>query len=112
VTAASSPAAERAINGDPDAAASLSDATVRALQRVEAGERPTHAARAEGIDPSTLYRALAKRRPHRLFLLLAWENGGINAWIENENYKQQGAETQFDTVEQLQAALPELLTRC
>jgi len=38
-----------------------SDATVRALKRVEAGEKPTCAAEAEHINPSTLFRALAKR---------------------------------------------------
>ena len=92
--------------------ASPSDATVRALKRVEAGECPTHAAAAEKIHPSTLFRALAKRRPPRLFLIVAKENDGINAWIENENYKQKGADTQFSTMAELQAALPGLLAQC
>lgn len=91
---------------------SPSDATVRALGRVAAGECPTHAATAENIHPSTLFRALAKRRPHRLFLIIAKEGEGINAWIENENYKQRGADTQFRSVAELQAALPGLLARC
>ena len=89
-----------------------SDATVRALHRVEAGELPTFAAKAEGFHPSTLFRALAKKRPQRLFLLIAKENGGINAWVENERYKQQGDDTQFDTIAELQAALPGLLEKC
>lgn len=89
-----------------------SAATMRALQRVAAGERPTHAASAEGINPSTLFRALAKKRPHRLFLIIAKERGGFNAWIENENYKQQGNDTQLATVAELQAALPALLAKC
>jgi len=89
-----------------------SDATVRALKRVEAGEKPTLAAQAEGVHASTLFRALAKRRPHRLFLIVAKESGGYNAWVENENYKQRGADTQFNTVADLQGALPELLAKC
>ena len=88
-----------------------SDATVRAVARVRTGERPTHAAQAEGINPSTLFRALAKERPQRLFLLLALENAGINAWIENARYKQIGADEQFASVADLQAALPRLLRR-
>ena len=71
-----------------------SDATIRALQRVAAGERPTHAAAAETINPSTLFRALAKKRPPRFFLIIAKERGGFNAWIENEHYKQQGTDVQ------------------
>ena len=89
-----------------------SDATVRALKRVDAGERPTLAAKAEGIHPSTLFRALSKLRPHRLFLIITKERGGFNAWIENENYKQQGSDTQLATVAELQATLPNLLARC
>jgi hypothetical protein len=84
---------------------------VRALARVEAGEKPTAAAEAEGIAPSTLFRQLAKRRAHRLFLIIAEENGGYNAWVENERYKQQGDDTQFNTVAELQAALPVLLAK-
>jgi sugar O-acyltransferase (sialic acid O-acetyltransferase NeuD family) len=38
------------------------DATQRALRRVQAGETPTSAARAEGIDPSTLWRARIRRK--------------------------------------------------
>lgn len=37
-----------------------SAATVRAIQRVASGEQPTTAAKAEGINPSTLFRALAE----------------------------------------------------
>ncbi|MBI3043554.1 MAG: hypothetical protein HYY78_12110 [Betaproteobacteria bacterium] len=88
-----------------------SDATVRALKRVEAGEQPTLAAAAERIHPSTLFRQLAKQREHRLFLIIAKENGGYNAWIENERYKQQGQDTQYGTVAELQAALPSLLAK-
>lgn len=87
------------------------DATVRALKRVEAGEKATIAAKAEGIHASTLFRQLAKRRDHRLFLIIAKENGGYNAWIENERYKQQGDDTQFNAVAELQAALPALLAK-
>jgi len=89
-----------------------SDATLRALKRVADGERPTAAAKVEGINPSTLFRALAKKRPHRLFLIIAKERGGFNAWIENENYKQQGNDTQLTTIAELQAALPRLLAKC
>jgi hypothetical protein len=89
----------------------LSDATVRALRRVAKGEKPTLAAKAEGIHASTLFRALAKRRPRRLFLIIAKENGGYNVWIENEYYKQRGADTQFNTVAELRAALPSLLEK-
>ncbi len=89
-----------------------SDATARALKRVDAGERPTHAAAVEKINPSTLFRALSKQRSHRLFLIIAKESGGFNAWIENENYKQQGNDTQLATVAELQAALPALLAEC
>lgn len=88
-----------------------SAATVRALARVQAGELPTHAAQAEGVNPSTLFRALAKERPPRLFLLLAPENGGFNAWVEDQRYRQKGADFQFATVGDLQAALPQLLTK-
>lgn len=97
---------------EPVSKCSPSDATVRALKRVEAGERPTHAAAAENVHPSTLFRALAKRRPHRLFLIVAKENGGFNAWIEDQNYRQQGHDTQLDTVAELQAALSGLLAKC
>ncbi len=85
---------------------------MRALKRVDAGERPTLAAQAENIHPSTLFRALAKKRPPRLFLIIAKERGGFNAWIENENYKQQGNDTHLVTVAELQAALPGLLAKC
>ena len=88
-----------------------SDATVRAIARVHAGERPTRAAQAEGVNPSTLFRALAKERPSRLFLLVAPENGGINAWVENARYKQIGPDEQFGTVADVQAAIPRLLAR-
>ena len=77
-----------------------------------AGERPTHAAKAEGINLSTLFRALAKARPHRMFLVIAKEDGGYSAWIEDQNYKQQGPDTQLATVAELQAALPGLLAKC
>ena len=88
-----------------------SDATVRAIARVRAGEKPSHAAQAEGINPSTLFRALAKERPQRLFLLMAPENGGINVWVENARYKQIGADEQFASVADVQAALPRLLAK-
>ena len=88
-----------------------SPATVRAVSRVHAGEKPTHAAQAEKINPSTLYRALAKDRPQRLFLLMAPERGGINVWTEDQRYRQQGKDEQFATVAELQAALPRLLAK-
>lgn len=84
---------------------------MRALARVQAGEKPTHAASAEGINASTLFRALAKSRPHRLFLLIAPERGGLNAWVEDQRCRQQGEDEQFSTVEDLQAALPRLLAK-
>ncbi len=86
-----------------------SAATVRALARVQAGERPTHAAQAEGINSSTLFRALAKERPPRLFLVIAPEGGGINAWVENARYKQIGPDEQFASVADVQGAIPRLL---
>ena len=88
-----------------------SDATVRAIARVRAGERPTHAAQAEGINPSTLFRALAKERPPRLFLLIAPENCGFNAWVEDQRYRQRGKDEQFATISEVQAALPQLLAK-
>lgn len=88
-----------------------SDATVRALARVKAGERPTQAASAEGINPSTLFRAIAKERPSRLFLLIAPENGGFNAWVEDQRYRQQGKDEQFATIAEVQTALPRLIER-
>ena len=88
-----------------------SPATVRALARVQAGDKPTHAAKAEGINSSTLWRALAKERPKRLFLIVSRENGGWNAWIENQNYKQIGKDYQFASVNELQAAIPALMAR-
>ena len=84
---------------------------LRALARVKAGERPTHAAQAEGVNPSTLFRALAKERPQRLFLLMASENGGINAWVENARYKQIGPDEQFTSIADAQAAIPGLLAK-
>ena len=88
-----------------------SDATTHALARVRAGERPTHAASAEGINPSTLFRALAKERPSRLFLVVAPEKGGLNAWIEDQRYRQQGKDQQFATLAEVQTALPRLIER-
>lgn len=88
-----------------------SKATVRALARVQAGEKPTHAAQAEGIAASTIWRALAKDRPNRLFLIVSLENGGFSAWIENQNYKQIGKDHQFASVDELQAAMPALMAR-
>ena len=88
-----------------------SDATVRAITRVRAGEKPTHAAQAEGVNPSTLFRALAKERPQRLFLLMVPERGGFNAWVEDQRYRQRGKDEQFATVADLQAALPRLLAK-
>jgi hypothetical protein len=40
----------------------MSAATERALARVAKGAVPLHAARIEGIDPRTMYRALARQR--------------------------------------------------
>ena len=87
-----------------------SPATVRALKRVQAGERPTHAAHAEGVNPSTLFRALAKERPPRLFLLISPERGGFNAWVEDQRYRQRGKDEQFATIAEVQAAMPRLLS--
>ena len=88
-----------------------SDATVRAVARVRAGERPTLAARAENINSSTLFRALAKERPQRLFLLMALEGGGINCWVENARYKRIGTDEQFTSVGDVQSAIPRLLAK-
>lgn len=40
----------------------ITDATRRALERVAAGVPPFRAAIEEGIDPSTVYRALKRER--------------------------------------------------
>lgn len=39
-----------------------SGATERALDRIRMGENPHAAARTEGINPSTIYRALKRQR--------------------------------------------------
>ncbi len=88
-----------------------SEATIRALKRVADGERPTQAADAEGIHASTLFRHLAKKRPRRLFLLIAPEDGGYNAWVENDRLKQVGEDAQFNTLADLQAAIPGLIAK-
>ena len=89
-----------------------SEATLRALKRVEAGERPSHAANAEGINPSTLFRALSKRRPRKLYLVIDKKAEGFDAWIEDQNYRQQVSDVSFARVAELQAALPDLLSKC
>jgi len=89
-----------------------SAATLRALKRVAAGEQPTTAAKAEGINPSTLFRALAKRRPPKLYLIVDKRPEGIDAWIEDQNYRQRVPDVTFATVADLQAALPGLLAKC
>ena len=92
--------------------ASPSEATLRALERVAHGERPTHAAKAEGINASTLFRALAKQRTPKLYLVIDKKPDGFDAWVENERYKQIVPDVAFATVEDLQAGLPELLEKC
>lgn len=89
-----------------------SEATLRALKRVADGDRPTHAAKAEGINPSTLFRALAKRRPHKRYLVIDKHPDRFDAWIENERYKQLTDDVTFASVEDLQLGLPELLDKC
>lgn len=90
----------------------LSDATLRALKRVEAGEKPIAAARSEGIAPSTLFRQLAKQRPQKLYLVIDKKpDGGFDAWVENQSYKQAIPDASFSTVAELQAALPGLLAQ-
>lgn len=88
-----------------------SDATVRALARVRAGERPTHAACAEGINPSTLFKALVKERPGRMFLLISQEGGGFTARTQDQRHRQRGSDEQFTGIAELQAALPRLIAR-
>ncbi len=92
--------------------ASPSEATLRALKRVTSGERPTIAAKAEGIAPSTLFRALAKRRPQKLYLVIDKKPDAIDAWVEDQNYRQRVPDVTFATVADLQAALPGLLAKC
>ena len=89
-----------------------SEATLRALQRVTSGERPTSAAKAEGINPSTLFRALAKRRPQKLYLVIDKKPDAIDAWIEDQNYRQRVPDVTFASIADLQAALPGLLAKC
>ena len=43
----------------------ISAATERAIKRVSAGQTAASSARAEGIDPSTIFRALSRRRSHQ-----------------------------------------------
>ena len=54
----------------------LSPATLRAIERVRNGEGKVSAALAEGISPSTIFRALAKEKPQRVtavrYSLHAW----------------------------------------
>ena len=89
-----------------------SDGTLRALKRVADGERPTHAAAAEGINASTLFRALAKRRPRKLYVVIDRRPNGFDAWIEDQRYKQLVPDVTFATVADLQAGLPDLLAKC
>jgi hypothetical protein len=88
------------------------DATIRALKRVEDGERPTHAATAEGINTSTLFRALSKKRPRKLFVVITINSDVFTAWIEDQNYRRQGASTAFSTPEEMQTTLSKLLAQC
>ena len=82
-----------------------SPATQRAIARVRAGERPTHAAQAESVNPSTLFRALAKDRAPRLFLVIGQENGRFNAWVEDQRHRRACKDYHFTNVADLQAAL-------
>jgi hypothetical protein len=88
-----------------------SPATVRAIARVHAGERPTHAARLEKINSSTLFRALVKERPGRMFLLISQDGGRFIARTQDQRHIQRGRDEQFSTVVELQAALPGLLAK-
>lgn len=88
-----------------------SDATVRALKRVEAGERPTLAAQAEGIHASTLFRQLAKKKPYRRFLTIEKTKDGFDTWLEDQRDRQISADVSFATITELQAALPSLLAK-
>lgn len=88
-----------------------SDATLRALKRVADGERPSTAAKAEGINPSTLFRALAKSRPQKLYVVIDKHPDRYDAWIENQRYKQVVPDVTFATIADLQAGLPDLLAR-
>ena len=83
-----------------------SSATQRAIARVRAGERPTYAARAEKIDNSTLFRALAKDRAPRLFLVIEPANAGFNAWVEDQRNRHVCKNYRFETTADLQPMLP------
>ena len=89
-----------------------SAATVRALKRVEAGATPTAAAQAEQIHPSTLFRALAKLKPAKLYVVIDKKPDGFDAWVEDQNYRQKVPDVAFATIAELQAALPGLLEKC
>ena len=89
-----------------------SAATVRALKRVQAGETPTTAAKAEGIHASTLFRALVKLKPAKLYLVIDKTPDGLDAWVEDQNYRQKVPDVTFATIAELQAALPGLLANC
>ena len=83
-----------------------SPATLRAIARVRAGERPTYAARAEKIDNSTLFRALAKDRVPRLFMVIEPENAGFVAWVEDQRNRRACKNYQFATIVELQGMMP------
>lgn len=83
-----------------------SPATQRAIARVRAGERPTYAAQAEGINPSTLFRALANDRPPRLVLVIAPENAGFSAWVADQRNRHVSRNYRFDAITDLEPMLP------
>jgi hypothetical protein len=78
---------------------------------VKAGKRPTHAAKAAGVNPSTLFRALVKERPGRMFLLISEDGDKFTARTQDQRHIQRGYDEHFATVAELQAALPGLLAK-
>jgi hypothetical protein len=84
-----------------------SPATQRAIARVRAGERPTYAAREEKIDNSTLFRALAKDRPQRLFLTIEPLADGFNIRVENQRSRRVSKDYRYATLADLQSVLPQ-----
>ena len=89
-----------------------SDSTLRAIERVRNGEGKVSAAVAEGISPSTLFRALAKTKPEKRYVVIDKHPDRFDAWIENQRFKQLTPDVTYATLKDLQAGLPELLAQC
>jgi hypothetical protein len=77
---------------------------------VRAGERPTYAAQAEGVHPATVFRAMAKDRPQRLFLTIEPLAEGFNMRVENQRSRRVSKDYRYATLADLQTVLPHFFT--